>query len=635
MKKIILNLLLLLFAISLFAQQTPTIKFYMNNGSYKKFNITDITDIGIIKSQVSTTITVFNKVQSLNLSFDSHTLKQILFISDQQIQIILDSKTNTYNLSDIDSIVAQSKPAPVINSINPIAGKTGDIITISGLNFGSIEGSVKFTGSSATIISSWTDTEIKVQIPKYASTGKVSVSAAGQQSNEVDFSVIPQITSINPIAANPAEELTISGTGFGGTQGTSFVTFNGLKATQYSNWGTTEIKVTVPDGATSGKLSATVETQKSNEVDYSIKPHISEILPLSANIGDEITISGTGFGKLQSNSTVTIGGVNVSEYSFWSETQIKIKVPVMTSGGKLYVTVGGLKSNEVDFTLIPQITSINPSSAKIGIEISISGIGFGSSRGTSFVLFGAATATDFTSWSETLIKVKVPLDAITGKVSVTVNSIKSNEVDFTLIPSVIYKTVTIGSQTWMKNNLDVDHYQNGDAIPQVTDFTMWSNLTTGAWCYYLNNENYDIYFGKLYNWYALNDPRGIAPEGWRIPNDADWFNLEKTIGMSQTEAQKTGWRGTNEGNKLKQEGTDNWSSPNGNTNSTGFTALGGGYRTPDGFFNILKDYGGFWTITDNDFLTAWARTLKFSNSNIERMQYDKKYGFSVRCIMVK
>jgi uncharacterized protein (TIGR02145 family) len=239
---------------------------------------------------------------------------------------------------------------------------------------------------------------------------------------------------------------------------------------------------------------------------------------------------------------------------------------------------------------------------------------------------------NYTLWSATLIKVIVPVDAITGKVTVTVNGNTSNEVDFTLIPTIIYQSVTIGTQTWMKTNLEVDHYLNGDEIPQVTDNSQWANLTTGAWCYYLNNDNYGPYYGKLYNWYALNDPRGIAPEGWRIPSDNDWITMEKTIGMSQTEVNQTGWRGSNEGSKLKQEGTESWISPNSNNNSTGFTALGGGYRTEDGFFNIAKEYGGWWSNSIFNSSTAWARTMKYSNSNIERLNYNKKCGFSVRCI---
>ncbi|MGD1006866.1 MAG: fibrobacter succinogenes major paralogous domain-containing protein, partial [Ignavibacteriaceae bacterium] len=91
-----------------------------------------------------------------------------------------------------------------------------------------------------------------------------------------------------------------------------------------------------------------------------------------------------------------------------------------------------------------------------------------------------------------------------------------------------YKTVKIGEQTWMLGNLNVDHYRNGDAIPEVEDPAQWGNLKTGAWCYYRNDPGNDKKYGKLYNWYAVNDPRGLAPEGWHIPTQAEF----KTLGAA-------------------------------------------------------------------------------------------------------
>ena len=91
--------------------------------------------------------------------------------------------------------------------------------------------------------------------------------------------------------------------------------------------------------------------------------------------------------------------------------------------------------------------------------------------------------------------------------------------------SYAQETVTIGKQTWMKKNLDVSRYRNGDVIPEVADLSTWVNLTTGAWCYYENKSDNGTTYGKLYNWYAVNDPRGLAPAGWHIPSDAEWTSL--------------------------------------------------------------------------------------------------------------
>jgi uncharacterized protein (TIGR02145 family) len=85
-----------------------------------------------------------------------------------------------------------------------------------------------------------------------------------------------------------------------------------------------------------------------------------------------------------------------------------------------------------------------------------------------------------------------------------------------------YATVTIGTQVWMTKNLDVDRYRNGDIIPEVKDSIAWANLKTGAWCYYNNDPELGKIYGKLYNWYAVNDPRGLAPAGYHIPTDAEW-----------------------------------------------------------------------------------------------------------------
>lgn len=129
----------------------------------------------------------------------------------------------------------------------------------------------------------------------------------------------------------------------------------------------------------------------------------------------------------------------------------------------------------------------------------------------------------------------------------------SNTSSFTIIETVTdidgntYKTIQIGNQRWMAENLKVTRYRNGTAIPTVTSNTDWFNLTTGAYCNYDNSTSDAAIYGRLYNWYAVNDSRNIAPTGWHVPSDEEWKTLEKYLGMSQSEADDTGWRGTNEG----------------------------------------------------------------------------------------
>lgn len=195
-----------------------------------------------------------------------------------------------------------------------------------------------------------------------------------------------------------------------------------------------------------------------------------------------------------------------------------------------------------------------------------------------------------------------------------------------------YQTVKIGNQWWMAENLKVTHYRNGDPIPNVTDDTEWDNLTTGAYCNHDNDANNATTYGSLYNWYA-GASRNIAPTGWHVPSDAEWKTLEKYLGMSRSDADDKGFRGTDEGDKLKETGTAHWNSPNtGATNESGFSALPGGYRYYYGDFSGMGESAYFWSSAEYDSTSAWLRYLSYYYSEVFRYKYDKQDGFSVRCV---
>lgn len=197
----------------------------------------------------------------------------------------------------------------------------------------------------------------------------------------------------------------------------------------------------------------------------------------------------------------------------------------------------------------------------------------------------------------------------------------------------VYQTIQIGNQRWMMENLKVTRYRNGDAIPNVTGSTDWSNLTTGARCAYDNDENNVATYGRLYNWYTADDSREIAPAGWHLPTDDEWKELEMYLGMSQSEADNTGYRGTDEGGKMKESGTAHWLSPNtGATNESGFSALPGGSRDNDGHFHAMGPAAYFWSSTENGSNDAWSRALVYCYSEVYRSYTNKQIGFSVRCI---
>jgi uncharacterized protein (TIGR02145 family) len=197
----------------------------------------------------------------------------------------------------------------------------------------------------------------------------------------------------------------------------------------------------------------------------------------------------------------------------------------------------------------------------------------------------------------------------------------------------VYKTIKIGNQVWMAENLKVTRYRNGDAILNVKSSSNWQFLSSGAYCAYNNDNGNVATYGLLYNWYAVADNRNIAPEGWHVPTDEDWKELEMHLGMSRSEADEGGSRGADEGGKLKEAGTASWNSPNsGATNSSGFTALPGGYRYSNGAFIDMGDYGFWWSATAYSNRRAWRRFLYYSRPEVYRNQNDKRIGISVRLV---
>jgi len=193
-----------------------------------------------------------------------------------------------------------------------------------------------------------------------------------------------------------------------------------------------------------------------------------------------------------------------------------------------------------------------------------------------------------------------------------------------------YQTVKIGNQWWMAENLKVTHYRNGESIPNITDNTAWINLTSGAYCDYNNDVNKVVTYGRLYNWYSATDSRNIAPTGWHVPTDTEWKELEIFLGMSQSDADNMSWRGTDEGNKLRS--TSGWNSGCNGTNESGFSALPGGDRFNNGVYDDMGDSGCWWSATEGSSDNAWYRSVYYLYSTVDRYSYNKRYGFSVRCV---
>lgn len=197
-----------------------------------------------------------------------------------------------------------------------------------------------------------------------------------------------------------------------------------------------------------------------------------------------------------------------------------------------------------------------------------------------------------------------------------------------------YPVVTIGTQTWMAENLKTTKYNNTSPLPLVTNNIIWVGLETPAYCWYENNDSlYGSVYGALYNWYAAKE-ENLCPVGWHTPSDTEWQTLEIFLGMSQSQATSTGNRGTDEGGKLKEQSLTHWLYTNiGATNSSGFTALPGGFRHWDfGNCTYINIGGCWWSSTSSSTFGGLYRSLTFANSKIARDHMYKVDGFSVRCI---
>ena len=206
-------------------------------------------------------------------------------------------------------------------------------------------------------------------------------------------------------------------------------------------------------------------------------------------------------------------------------------------------------------------------------------------------------------------------------------SFTTTNIIFVNLPSV-----TIGTQIWSSKNLDVATYRNGDPIPQVTDPSAWSNLTTGAWCWFNNDSaTYAATYGRLYNWYAVNDLRGLAPQGWHVPTEAEWNKLVKYIDAGADTVCQGCAQSTTAGGAMKS--TTGWTSPNtGATNSSGFAGLPGGFRYYGGSFSNVGYQGRWWSASEDETTNAWYRNLVYNNSYVNWFSTNKANGYSVRVV---
>ena len=189
---------------------------------------------------------------------------------------------------------------------------------------------------------------------------------------------------------------------------------------------------------------------------------------------------------------------------------------------------------------------------------------------------------------------------------------------------ITYKTVTIGQQLWMAENLNVSRFRNGDIIPEVKTEDEWRKAISSnqaAWCYYDNDPANRAKYGKLYNWFAVNDPRGLAPKGWHVATGEEWLGLMEYLGGEKSAGAKmkftSGWK--------DDKGRDG----NG-SNSSGFAGLPGGERSSR--FYGLENNGMWWSSTENPPIYAWSASVYYHSDELSIYYYNTANGKSVRCI---
>jgi uncharacterized protein (TIGR02145 family) len=238
-----------------------------------------------------------------------------------------------------------------------------------------------------------------------------------------------------------------------------------------------------------------------------------------------------------------------------------------------------------------------------------------------------------TSWQGPLKKVSgdVGENVSSGNKSITWNvleefeELRGNNIVFQVRAvniDIELETVIIGSQEWTKKNLDVSTYRNGDIIPEVTDQTEWAKLTTGAWCHYNNDPENGKIYGKLYNWYAVNDSRGLAPKSYHVPSDVEWEELIKYLGGESVF-----------GGKMKEKGLTHWKRQKTEaTNSSDFTGLPAGGRAIYGWFFELGDNSIWWSSSETSSTSSWRCSLSYYSSSAYSNHSSKEHGYSVRCI---
>jgi uncharacterized protein (TIGR02145 family) len=318
-----------------------------------------------------------------------------------------------------------------------------------------------------------------------------------------------------------------------------------------------------------------------------------------------VTTSALGLFTAQLGSSVPLTGVNWANGSKFMQVEIDL--------GQGFVDIGTQQMLSVPYALYAGTVSLNVSAAGDtlfvgnGEYVIIPGISAANAN-------GGGTSTGTTLHSCGAPNVHNP--------DLTYGSMTDQEGN-------VYKTIVIGTQEWMAENLNTSSYRNGDAIVTGLDNSAWGATTSGAWSYYNNDASYACPYGKLYNWFACTDARGLCPTGWHVPSDAEWIVLTDFLGGESVAGGKMKSTGTIEAE------TGVWNAPNVSANNiSGFAALPGGDRSNIGLYFDYGNMGFWWSSAASEIDGTLGLRFGFSTdgANVSPFASNMHFGFSVRCL---
>lgn len=317
----------------------------------------------------------------------------------------------------------------------------------------------------------------------------------------------------------------------------------------------------------------------------------------SPSYSNELTVKTFGLPELSTTNPSAI-----------METTAKSGGDIISSGGTPVTARGVVWNNSPN----PTISLTTKTTDGTGVGRFLSNI-TGLNAGVTYYIRAYATNSSGTSYGNEIVFTSSSQFNINLSYG-TINDVDGNS----------YKTIKIGNQTWMAENLRTTRYNNGIAIPNITNTTQWMNATSNAWCYYNNESTNNNIYGKLYNGYVINNNNNVCPAGWHVPSDAEWKILESFLGGYEIA-----------GGKMKSVGVQYWTDPNFKaTNSSGFSAMPGGQRYwTDGTFNGITNSGSWWSSTESGSIhSAITRNIAHNVEINTTMGQLKKLGVSIRCI---